>query len=449
MAIMPVKMNNPNNIDSFKQLVKSKLADYKGEVPPSGWEDVKNSLFAVQKAKVIRKRWMFSSVAAVAAALLGVFFVFQNIKRETLVQISEHHTTEEQTKPAKSIVKESSKTLSTEKESKIETTAPSLITDNSTLKLLSQSKTKRSKVHITDEEELVTTSSEEEDLSTIIKDEVAQDETPEKRDKSSDIDEKTKQKLIEEFINQGEESLALADSETSRSKKKSRNSISLIGKSGLSSSQYTNTSPNTLRTSLSDTYGSYTLAKMQAYNKEEEVKPESETIHNQPISFGLLTSFPLTRKLQIETGVVYTYLSSETKSKSSDFQNSEKVQFHYLGVPLNLNYTLMSINNLNLFVTAGAMIEKDINGKIKYYDEKEAGSINSGYASNRSSKIKQQNPQFSVTGGVGITYPIYDKANLFGKIGGRYYMKANNEYKTYYSDEKFGLDIQLGIKFNF
>ena len=96
------------------------------------------------------------------------------------------------------------------------------------------------------------------------------------------------------------------------------------------------------------------------------------------------------------------------------------------------------------------MIEKDINGKIRYNDEKTTSSLmNSGYANETSSKINQNNPQFSVATGVGITYPIYNKAHLFGKIGGRYYINANNEFKTYYSDEKFGLDIQLGIKFNF
>ena len=232
-------------------------------------------------------------------------------------------------------------------------------------------------------------------------------------------------------------------------KSKSRHSISLSGKSGLSSSQQTNSLPTTLRASVSESYSKYTISKMEANNEEVEVNPESETNHMQPISFGVLTSFDLTRKLQIETGLVYSYLSSETKSKSSDFNNSEKVQFHFLGIPLNINYTLLSVNKLDLFVTGGAMIEKDISGKIKYSDEKESSLLKSGYANESSSKIKQKNPQFSVAGGLGITYPIYDKAKLFGKIGGRYYIDANNEYKTYFSDEKFGLDIQLGIKFNF
>lgn len=254
--------------------------------------------------------------------------------------------------------------------------------------------------------------------------------------------------MIQDFINQGKESSSIID-DTKQIKRKNRFAISLSGRSGLSSQQ-NNTLPSTLRASVSDSYGMFTMSKMQAYNEDEKVSPESETTHKQPISLGVLTSFNITPKLQVETGLIYTHLSSETTNRSESFTNTEKVQFHYLGVPLNINYTLLSVNKLNLFVTAGTMVEKDINGKIRYNDEKDISSVvNGGYANESSAKINQKNPQWSIAGGVGITYPLYHKTHLFGKVGGRYYINANNEYKTYYSDEKLGLDIQVGIKFNF
>ena len=445
---MPRIMNNLNNIDPFIELIKSKLADYEAEVAPEGWERIESSLFVSQRAKVVRTKWIASSVAAVAAAMIGVFFVFQTLDKSAPIQTSDNQLTEYQIKAAPSIIEESTKSLSIEKQTKAEKLTSSLIADNSSSNLISQSVSKEIDSRTTNNETTLIPSDKKE-KSTSIKDKSQQEETEREKEKLSEIDEETQQRLIEDFINKGNEPLTLAEINTRKSNRKSRNSVSVVGQSGLISSQYTNRLPNTLRSSVSDTYGTYTLAKMQAFNDEEEIEPESETTHNQPVSFGLLTSFALTQKLQIETGVVYTYLSSETKSKSSDFQNSERVQFHYLGVPLNLNYSLLSINKLNLFVTAGGMIEKDINGKIKYNDEKKVPTLNSGYASNSSSKIKQKNPQLSVAAGLGITYPIYEKANLFGKVGGRYYIHSNNEYKTYYSDEKIGLDIQVGIKFNF
>lgn len=421
--------------DSFKKLVKSKLADYKHEVPPSGWDKLESSLFAMQKTKALHTRLIASSMAA-AAILIGVIFLFQNINEELPTQTTDYQSTHtiEQKEP---FVKKQNKT-------KTGKSTPPLLTDN-----ISSSQHKRAISSSVQDKEIILEPSS--DIPEDIKDSevaLASDEKPDSSNKSTEIDEREKQQLIQNFIDEGNRTLAVAD-DISEEKKRSRLSISLSGKSGLSSSQQTNTLPTTLRASVSDSYGTYTIGKMTAYNEDIEVKPESKKTHKQPVSFGILTSFNITRKLQIESGLIYTYLSSETRNKSSDFNNSEKVQFHYLGVPLNINYTLLSVNKMDLFVTAGAMIEKDIYGKIKYKDEKEIVPLKSGYAIESSSKIKQNNPQLSVATGVGINYPLYDNAKLFGKIGGRYYIDAKNEYKTYYSDEKLGLDIQLGIKFNF
>ena len=437
-------MSNKKNNDLFEQLVKSKLADYNAEVPPLGWEKLESSLLTTQKTKVVRRKWIISSLGAIAAALIGVFFVFQNINKEQPIHISENRET----------ITESNKTHKTETTTDISESSlfnkKRVETKESTEILVADNVSTR---HYKTIEEHSSPIVEKQEKSSVIisskVDEKVESKAFENEKETSKYDEATKQQLIEDFINEGERSLASSDGSII-SKRRAKKSISLTGQSGLLGSQQTSSTPNTLRSSLSDTYGMFALNKMTINNgeDEEEIKPESEINHMQPVSFGVLTTFELTSRFQLETGLVYTYLSSETKSKFADYNESEKVQFHYLGVPLNLNYTLFSINKLNMFVSAGAMIEKDISGRINYSDEKKTSAFNSGYASNKSSKIKQQNPQFSISSGLGITYPIYDNTKLFGKIGGKYYIKANNEFRTYYSDEKFGLNLQFGIKFN-
>ena len=432
-------MDSFNNNDAFKQFVKGKLADYKQEAPPNGWEELEKSILVSQKTKVMHARWLASSVAAVAAALIGVFFLFQNTKEELSTLTTETKTEETQIpskKEEKSLITKQSKT-------KVEATATPLLADNA------------SKLQQTTHQAIVTENKAQPALTVSDKSLEAKEDIASEREEStidkkrtSDIDDEKRQQMIQDFINQGKESSSIID-DTKQIKRKNRLAISLSGRSGLSSQQ-NNTLPSTLRASVSDSYGMFTMSKMQAYNEDEKVSPESETTHKQPISLGVLTSFNITPKLQVETGLIYTHLSSETTNRSESFTNTEKVQFHYLGVPLNINYTLLSVNKLNLFVTAGTMVEKDINGKIRYNDEKDISSVvNGGYANESSAKINQKNPQWSIAGGVGITYPLYHKTHLFGKVGGRYYINANNEYKTYYSDEKLGLDIQAGIKFNF
>lgn len=432
-------MDSLNNNDAFKQFVKGKLADYKQEVPPNGWEELEKSILASQKTKVMHTRWLASSVAAVAAALIGVFFLFQNTKEELSTLTTETKTEKTQT-PSK---KEEKSLITKQSQTRVEATATPLLADNA------------SKLQQTTHQAIVTENKVQPALTVSDKSLEAKEDIASEREEStidkkrtSDIDDEKRQQMIQDFINQGKESSSIID-DTKQIKRKNRFAISLSGRSGLSSQQ-NNTLPSTLRASVSDSYGMFTMSKMQAYNEDEKVNPESETTHKQPISLGVLTSFNITPKMQIETGLIYTHLSSETTNRSESFTNTEKVQFHYLGVPLNINYTLLSVNKLNLFVTAGTMVEKDINGKIRYNDEKDISSVvNGGYANESSAKINQKNPQWSIAGGVGITYPLYHKTHLFGKVGGRYYINANNEYKTYYSDEKLGLDIQVGIKFNF
>ena len=433
-------MNNIKDKDFFEQFVKSKLDDYKAEIPPSGWDKLEGPLFATQKTKAIRRKWLVSSVAAVAAMLIGVIFVFQNMDRELPIQVSDlQNPKTESTVDISEATTDIKDSLSFEKKSpKIKEITPILITDNVSAE---KDKTIDPNTSTSKTESSATTPFDKEDTQTTIKEQKDNYET-------STIDDATKQQMIEDFINEGKRPL-IPSEETKQSKRKRRISVSLTGQSGLLVSQNTNITPTTLRSSLSDAYGTYTIAKMGAFNKQEEIKPESEINHSQPVSFGLLTTFNLSQKLQLETGLIYTYLSSETKSKSMDYNESESMQFHYLGIPLNLNYTLLSINKLDLYLSAGAMIEKDIQGKLKYNDEKRNTLLNSKFASESSSNIKQQNPQLSLSSGVGIAYPLYNKVKLFGKVGGRYNINANNEYRTYYSDEKFGLDLQLGIKFNF
>lgn len=440
--------NSLNNNNSFEQFVKDKLANYSHEPPADGWSELEQSLAAAQKTKAIKTRWIASSVAAIAAALIGVFFLFHHTNNEALIQTADIQTKQ----PAKTTSKKEKSLASKNKPLQPNISTPSLIADNIPL-----DKKEKSHVIAIKEEKVTPDNTIKTDSYEQNKEDINQgssEQTKEKTTGNETVDEQKKQQMIQDFINEGKHSSSITNNVKPK-KRRGKLTVSLAGQSAFTASQQTTTEPTTLRKSLSDVYNNYTMTQMQAYNEGKPVIPESKTNHKQPVSFGVLTSYHITPRLQIETGLIYTYLSSETTNKSTNFRTTDKVQFHYLGVPVNLNYKLLTFNKVDLFVTTGAMIEKDIDGKITVNKTLQnssnaiISSTNSGYTDNNSSNISQKNPQLSIVGGVGISYPLYKKTSLFGKIGGRYYIDANNEYKTYYSDEKFGLDMQLGIKFNF
>ena len=189
----------------------------------------------------------------------------------------------------------------------------------------------------------------------------------------------------------------------------------------------------------------------------EKENSEFDLEHRQPISFGLMVGKHIAPRLSIETGLVYTYLSSKITSNST-FNINESQYFHYIGIPLSLNYTFCQIGKTKFYVSVGGMVQKDIQGKYTSDMGFSIFDINDNALAYRlfysepyyiKKTIKQSNPQFSARTTLGISYPLYKKLYLYGTIGGSYYFDAGNKYRTIYSDKKTQLDLNLGVKFDF
>ncbi len=179
--------------------------------------------------------------------------------------------------------------------------------------------------------------------------------------------------------------------------------------------------------------------------------------HRQPISFGVTISKEIYPRLSVETGIVYTYLSSKITSNSS-FNIEESQYFNYLGIPLSLNYTFYELGKARFYLSVGGMIQKDINGK--YVSDMKISIKGVSIPMMESSvyysepyyireSVKQSNPQLSAHTTLGVAYPIYKKLYLYGTIGGAYYFDAGNKYSTIYSDRKTQLNLNMGLKFDF
>lgn len=193
---------------------------------------------------------------------------------------------------------------------------------------------------------------------------------------------------------------------------------------------------------------------MDALSKENK---GFEMQHKQPLSIGLKLSKGLTSNLSLEAGLVYTYLSSKITS-TSIFDIHETQTFHYLGIPVSLNYTFYKLGKADLYLSVGGMIQKDISGKYEssmgfskmdIEDRELAFKLYHNEPYFIRENIEQSKPQFSTHLKLGIAYPIYKKLYLYGTIGGAYYFDVHNKYPTIFSDRKTQLDLNMGIKFDF
>jgi len=68
------------------------------------------------------------------------------------------------------------------------------------------------------------------------------------------------------------------------------------------------------------------------------------------------------RRRYRETGLVYTYLSSNLTAGGAAYYTQNQ-QLHYLGIPLKLNWNFLKKRYFNLYLSGGGMLEKCVHGR--------------------------------------------------------------------------------------
>lgn len=150
--------------------------------------------------------------------------------------------------------------------------------------------------------------------------------------------------------------------------------------------------------------------------------------HKQPVSFGISVRKELIENIHVESGVVYTLLSSEVKGGEG---KKKKQSFHYVGIPVRLNWDFMNYNRFSLYLAGGGMVERCVYGKT-------AGQKNT---------INRL--QFSVNGAVGAQFTLYKNIGLYAEPGVSYFFDDGSNVPTFRSDRRFNFNLQAGLRFTY
>lgn len=159
-----------------------------------------------------------------------------------------------------------------------------------------------------------------------------------------------------------------------------------------------------------------------------------ETKHHQPISVGMQVGFHLLPKLKLSTGLVYTKVSSDFISGVSDTRTVSTQDLHYIGVPLNLSYSVWEYKGLHTYVTAGG--EGAVN--IKNHTETD-GEVKDS---------KRDKMQWSTNASVGIQYDFIPQLGVYVEPGMKYYFDNGSQIENIFKDKKLNFNIQFGLRFN-
>ncbi|MDE7397164.1 MAG: sigma-70 family RNA polymerase sigma factor [Muribaculum sp.] len=204
------------------------------------------------------------------------------------------------------------------------------------------------------------------------------------------------------------------------------------------------TEPKEHNWSVSLTYTSqFSLASGYYDNELNEVpagptdsEPE-HVIRHMPIVAGVSVSRRLDNRWSIESGIHYTYMRTDTKTK---YQKSSE-HTHYIGVPIKVNYRIVSVGGCSIYGQSGAEIDIPVKHRISVSDSQPDNSI----PSVKNTRITPP-VQWSAGGGIGIQYNLSPRVSIYAEPSVIYYFNAGSDIQTTHQRGPIGFNMPVGLR---
>ncbi len=162
--------------------------------------------------------------------------------------------------------------------------------------------------------------------------------------------------------------------------------------------------------------------------------------HRLPLSAGLDVAFDIGKRLNIETGLTYTYLCSDYEIDISSSVRNVTQELNYIGIPVAITYTFWNPGPLEIYVRGGAMIEKGIYGVRK--------TDFPGSERNKNETIRLNGMQPSVMAAIGTEIKFGKRIGLYIEPGVSYYPHNDSQPESYRTVNPLGVNLRAGLRFN-
>lgn len=166
--------------------------------------------------------------------------------------------------------------------------------------------------------------------------------------------------------------------------------------------------------------------------------------HRQPIKVGVSVNYRLTNRLSIGTGLTYSHLSSELLSGTEDYNYTTHQSLQYLGIPLNLNYTMFQGKRWRVYGTGGGMVEKCIKG-----NSTTDYIVNGKKKNSQNDKVKENRLQYSVNVAVGIQIKATENVGFYMEPGISYHFDNHSDVTNIYKDTPLNFSLGIGLRYSF
>lgn len=184
------------------------------------------------------------------------------------------------------------------------------------------------------------------------------------------------------------------------------------------------------------------MARILAANSNEEVNTRKK--HKLPIKAGLSVRYKITPRLSLESGVTYSYLSSELTagSKGNRYETDQTLQ--YIGIPLKVNYSLWGNRYWEVYVSAGGEVEKCVAGKSETNYVVDGKKVSTDHED-----VKVKPLQCSLNAAAGLQFNILPNLGVYAEPGVGYYFNNGSKVETIYKEKPFNFNLKAGLRLSF
>jgi hypothetical protein len=160
-----------------------------------------------------------------------------------------------------------------------------------------------------------------------------------------------------------------------------------------------------------------------------------KTNHHTPLSFGLTFRYYFASHWALESGLVYTYLSSDYTYMN---RSGATQRMHYLGLPVNVVHRFFHSKRFSFYLSGGGMLEKGLSEDYTF-TAPEKQPVHNNIAG----------VQWSLNGQLGAEYKLFERFSLYAEPGVRYFIPETNQPQSIRTEQSFSFTIGFGLRANF
>lgn len=420
-------LNDLNN--GFEELIRSKLEDYETAVEPDTWDTIEKSLIRRKHSKYVYR------AASIAAAAVVLFLI-------TLYLPDDNDTRQNNTQT--NVISEESTFPATQPDVTDQTAKITVEQKQQTLEHLSEQKqlvsnpilTNKTIVAQTEKSEVYPEEPPIKEKLNIVPQTVSSISTnfsqPNKIQLSDNI---PLAKLANRQQIDKQKDNKMADNKTVNLDKDTKNKGWSVSTSFIAGS-YQNVTGNKKSSNLIAAAPLLTSSNSidyvkNKYKNEISVPDNADSEYGLPLSANFIIRKNLDKRWAVESGLSYTYLPTKYKWN----KNTVNQHLHYLGIPLNVVYYVVSKPSWNIYASAGGMVEKGVYSYIHRSD-------------NLQTKPNMKGLQWSVNGTVGATYKLYKNLGIFFEPQFGYFFD-NGQPESIRTEWPVSFGMGVGLRFNF